>query len=116
MLMSLYWLGNRIVMNIKKKEEIQKELRNFRYLKIERVPTQTFELFRKIAHELYAGDYGMFLKALLDEKINDWKYEALSLRVESLEDKLATKDPILREIILNDGKTIKIRKDVKKHE
>jgi hypothetical protein len=98
-------------MDVKKKDELVKELRNFRYLKIERVPTPTFELFRKIAHEAYAGDYGMFLKDLLDRFVDDLKYQALISRMQSIEEKIGGKDPVVREIILNNGKTIRIKKE-----
>ena len=103
-------------MDIEKKEKIVQELRNYRFLKIHRVPTKTFEMFKELADKLFCGDYGMLLKDMQDNYISDWKFEAISARLDSIENKLGQGSPFLKEIIMNDGKRIKFKKEVKKNE
>ncbi len=49
-------------------------------------------MFKKIAKEEFANDYGMTLKWLLDYAIQDFKYQELSRRLLILEEKILTEE------------------------
>ena len=59
-------------------------------LSISRVPEKTLEIFKQLAKEEFANDYGMCLKYLVDYAIRDAKYQELSQRLLILEEKILT--------------------------
>jgi len=70
-------------------KDFKKEFkRNQPSLFIARVPEPTLSLFKDIARTEYSGDYGMFLKGLLDYYINDIRYNDLLVRLFSIEEKV----------------------------
>jgi len=57
-------------------------------LTISRVPEKALILFKNIAKEHYANDYGLFLKALLDYFVMDIKYQDMLERIMYIEELL----------------------------
>ncbi|RLC29870.1 MAG: hypothetical protein DRH37_06625 [Deltaproteobacteria bacterium] len=57
-------------------------------LSISRVPKKTLEIFKQLAKDEFANDYGMTLKYLVDYAIRDAKYMELSQRLLILEEKV----------------------------
>jgi len=95
-----------------------------RRLSISRVPKKTKELFIQIANENFAGDYGLFLKNILDqaieykgmktvffENINN-KLDYIISKVNKVEE--PTNEEDTGEIRMLSGKIIKKGKEVKK--
>lgn len=76
-------------------------------LTIYRVPQKTLEVFKRLAKEEFANDYGMALKYLLDYAIQDAKFQELSQRLLRLEEKILTTQE--RTIKTLSGRVIKLK-------